>query len=116
MPNKPIPIKEVLARNLNALMDARPKLGSNPKLSKKIGASTSTIHRLRNADTDCTLETLDKLAQAFEVSPWQLLVPGFEPNAHPVLRTLSTQEAEMYERLRSVIIHSDSGLGDLPES
>lgn len=116
MASEPIPTRSILAKNVQALMDARPNLDSNPKLAKRISASTATISRIRNAETDCTLDTLDKLAAAFEISAWQLLVPGLGAHNYPVLRTLSPQESDMYERLRSVIIHKESDFGDLPSS
>lgn len=110
---KTIPTERILADNLNRLMAERWALDSNPKLSAVTKLSTSTISRLRNAAAACTLDTLDLLAEAFEIWPWQLLVPNLDPANFPVLRTLSAEEAMMYERLRSVIIEKESDFGKL---
>jgi hypothetical protein len=85
-------------------MKVRKALNSNPKIAAKIEGSTGTVARIRTAKTHCQLDTLDKLAAAFDMQPWQLLVPGLDPDAYPVLRTLSAGEAEMYERLKGAIL------------
>ena len=103
----------VLAANINRLMEGSPALESNPKLSRRAKIGIGSVARIRNSQTDITLDTLTKLAEAFDLQPWQLLVPGLDPKNLPVLRNLSPQEAELYERLRSVIIERDSGMGGL---
>lgn len=103
----------VLAANINRLMEGSLALESNPKLSRRAKIGIGSVARIRNAQTDITLDTLTKLAEAFDLQPWQLLVPGIDPKNLPVLRNLSPQEAELYERLRSVIIERDSGMGGL---
>ena len=103
----------VLAANINTLMEANVALESNPKLAKRAQIGIGSVARIRNAQTDITLDTLTKLADAFDLQPWQLLVPGLDPKNFPVLRNLSPQEAELYDRLRNVIIERDSGMGGL---
>lgn len=103
----------VLAANINRLMGSTVALESNPKLAKRADIGIGSVARIRNAQTDITIDTLTKLAEAFDLQPWQLLVPGLDPKNLPVLRNLSPQEAELYERLRSVIIERDSGMGGL---
>jgi transcriptional regulator with XRE-family HTH domain len=83
-------------------MAATLELGSNPKLAKRTGLSTSTIHRLRNGDVDATLSTLEALSKAFDLEPWQLLVANFDPKNRPVLQPLSEQERRLYARLAEV--------------
>lgn len=81
-------------------MEAHPELNSAPKLAKKMGISTSTVWRLKNGTVDATLGTLEKLAAAFDVEPWQLLVPGMEAGNLPTLQALSERERQLYSKWR----------------
>lgn len=90
-----------LAVNLRALMSATPELGSNPKLGQKTGLGVSAISRIVNGH-NATLETLDKLAKAFELEVWQLMLPGLDPKNHPVVQPVSAKERELYERFKEV--------------
>jgi transcriptional regulator with XRE-family HTH domain len=94
---------KVLGGNLRALMQAHSDLGSNPKLAKKTGLSTSTISRLLNGQVDATLATIDKLAEVFHVTPWQLLVPNIEPGNLPALLPITPAERKLHERLRELM-------------
>lgn len=80
---------KVLGANLSALMAAHTELKSNPTVAKKTGMSSSTIHRMRHGQVDATLRTLEKLAAAFSVRPWELLVPSFDPANRPVEKPVS---------------------------
>lgn len=93
---------KVLGKNLSALMAATLDLSSNPKVAKRTGLSTSTIHRLRNGDVDATLSTLEALSKAFDLEPWQLLVVNFDPRNRPVLQPLTELERRLYARLAEV--------------
>lgn len=90
---------KVLGVNLQALMSAHPELGSNPKLAKKTDLGTGSISRLRNGEVDATLSTLQKIAKAFDLQAWQLLVPGLDPKHVPTLRHHTEQERKLYERI-----------------
>lgn len=96
--------KHTLAANLNRLMEANLSLCSNPKLAKRSGLGLGTVARTRNADVAINLDTLDSLAACFDLQPWQLLVHGLDPLHPPVLRSLSSAEAELFDRLRTVIV------------
>lgn len=94
---------KVLGENLAALMAAHPELNSNPKLAAKTRLGTGTISRLRNGMVDANLDTLERMATAFGVAPWQLLVPGIDPTNPPTLQPVSERERRFYERLRDVL-------------
>lgn len=72
------PTKEVLAANLNRLMAETLSLQSNPKLSKRAGLGLGTIARIRNADVAANLDTVDALAECFNIQSWKMLVDGSE--------------------------------------
>lgn len=84
-------------------------LGSNPKLAKKTGLGTGSISRLRNGEVDPTLSTLEKIAKAFDLSPWQLLVPGIDPGNLPALLTASEAEKKLWDSLRQVAKEMQEG-------
>jgi transcriptional regulator with XRE-family HTH domain len=90
---------KVLGDNLRALMAANPELGSNPKLAAKTRLGTGTISRMKNGAVDANLDTLERIAAAFGVEPWQLLVPGIEPGNLPTLQPISEQERRLYDRI-----------------
>lgn len=90
-----------LAQNLRVLMDAHPDLDSNPKLGKKTKLGVSAISRLLNGH-NATLETLDRIAEAFHVQTWQLLMPGLDPKNLPVVQPVSEKERALYERFKEV--------------
>lgn len=94
---------KVLGKNLQTLMASQADLCSNPKLAKRTGLGTGTISRLRNGDVDANLDTLERLATAFHVQPWQLLVPNIEPASLPVLQSVNEQERRLYERIRDAV-------------
>lgn len=79
-PFKSIPLKRIIAINIKALMDITPALDTQEKLSKKTGIGQATISRTINAITAPNSNLIEKVAKAFRVEPWQLLVPGMNPH------------------------------------
>lgn len=100
--------REVLADNLERLMKDRPELDSSPKLKKKTKISDGTINRLRRKETGATIDTIDAIASAYGLYPWQLLVPGFDPKSPPKLG-LSPE----HQRIYTTFIESLNRLADL---
>lgn len=90
-----------LAANLTALM-ALHKMGQS-ELHRKCGVAQSTIGRILNQKTAADLDTLGQIASAFHLSGWQLISPPFDPTNPPVLKHLSDQERELYERLKKAV-------------
>jgi transcriptional regulator with XRE-family HTH domain len=64
------------------------------------GPGTAT--RLKEQRTSVGLDVIDQIAVAFQVDPWQLLVPGMNPSNPPVLRQANDAERELYKRLLQV--------------
>lgn len=94
---------KVLGENLVRLMAAHPDLNSNPKLAAKTRLGTGTISRLRNGAVDANMDTLERMARAFHVEAWQLLVPGIDPGNLPTLQPISEQERKLYERIAEAV-------------
>jgi len=93
---------KVLGENVSALMAATPDLSSNPKMKKATGLSTSTLSRMRNGLVDANLDTLELIAAAFDIQPWQLLVPNLQPKNLPVMLIAGEREQALYKRFRTV--------------
>lgn len=95
--------RKVLAQNLQRLMSAHPKLASNPKLSKKSGVGIATLSRIMNMGSGANLDTITRLAGAFGMTPWQMLVPGLSPSNPQILRSSSPAEEALYAKIREVV-------------
>lgn len=95
------PMAKVLAANVTILMAAHAdELGSNPKLGKRTKLGPSAISRLRSGH-NATLKTLEALAEAFELSPWQLLVPILDPKNPPALKVPTASEKAFYAKINA---------------
>jgi len=94
------PVQKILAENIQALMDAnKMELGSQPKLAKAAKLDQTTVGRVLAAKHKVQIDTLEALAAAFGVEPYQLLVPGLNPKNPQVLRVLSPAEENLYKAL-----------------
>lgn len=95
-------VESIVGRNLDALMAYYPALKSNHRVAAKIGGAfpARTVGRIKNAETSCSLDTLAKLAKAFDVEPWHLLVPNYDPKNPPV-RTMTQAERQFYASVKA---------------
>lgn len=98
------PIREVLARNLRALMAFSPTLKTleameeaTAKRGGRVGKST--IDRVRQGATPLNLDHLETIAKVFGLAPWQMLVPGLRPENAQILRSTGPEEDALYSRL-----------------
>lgn len=100
--------KAVLRRNLTALMDKAKRDGNQDlsrqiRLGKKAGVAQASIGRILSPKGEnSSIETVDKLAKAFGLQGWQLLVAGFDPSNPPVLQPVTKAERELYQRLKEL--------------
>lgn len=68
--------RQVLADNLRRLMAADINLSSQSKVLRRAnGLSNGTLDRIRRATVSCGVDELQKLAEVFNVEPWELLKP-----------------------------------------
>lgn len=95
--------RNVLSHNLRALMAAHLELTSQSALHKRSRVAQATIGRILGPrGENARIETVERLARAFGLEGWQLLVPGMEPSNPPVLQPVTKPERELYERLKLV--------------
>jgi transcriptional regulator with XRE-family HTH domain len=98
--------KAVLRQNLKALM-AKAGAPGRPEaqlaLSSRSGVAQATIGRiLESGGENARIETVHKLAKAYGLEGWQLLVSGMDPANPPVLQPISKSERALYEKLKEL--------------
>ena len=81
-------VAQIVSNNLVRLMRASEPLHTLEKLSERSAVSTSAISRTIRLETMPSIELLDKLATAFGLEAWQLLVDGLDPHNPQSLTTL----------------------------
>ena len=95
--------KTVLWKNVLALMIYHWGGENLPRLSREAKIGPGTASRIKASETSVGLDVLQKVADAFHVQPWQLLVPEMDPQNPPVLLPISKEELDLYERLKGVV-------------
>lgn len=86
-----------------AKRDGNGDLWKQIRLGKKAGVGQATIGRiLSDEGEDSGIETVAKLAKAFGLEAWQILVAGMDPSNPPVLQPVSKEEQELYRRLKDL--------------
>lgn len=85
--SQPRSIREVFARNLQALLDyAKDRdmpTGSVRGLEKVTGVSDASIHHYRKATRAIDIVDLAKIGEAYGYPPWDLIRPDFRPDMPP---------------------------------
>lgn len=94
--------KTVLWKSVSALMVKHYGKENLTRLSKDCRIGPASAVRIREAKTSVGLEIVDKIAKHFQVEPWELLVPAFDPSNRPALQPMSETERRLYEKLREV--------------
>ncbi len=94
----------ILAGNLRRLMDASSALRTQQAVAKATRGvvNQTTVGRILSRKHNPTASTVAALARAFDLSPWQLLVPDIDPANPPTLRTAEGAEAEFYRRMQAL--------------
>lgn len=96
--------REVLRRNLKALMSHGQGPKTQGELFRKSGVAQATIGRILGVrGENARIETVDKLAKPYGLQGWQLLVAGMDPSNPPVLVPISKAERALYESLKSAM-------------
>lgn len=71
-------------------------------LAKETGMAQSTIHSLVKGTYQPSLETVDKISEAFDVTPMDLISPPLKKSAVPpdILKMLEGQAESSYHTIR----------------
>ena len=97
---------EIVSANLRALMidSGMAKKDGEPNqstLAKVSGADQRTIGRVLAQELSPTVEMLEKLARAFGLHAWQMLIPDLDPRNPPAV-VMSEAERQFYRRLEEL--------------
>lgn len=96
---KPSRALETLAANLQRLMDADKELSTQSAVAKRAKVDQRAIGRILNRENEPTTEKLAKLAKAFDLEPWQLLVPDLDARNPPLLASQTEALKKLYANL-----------------
>jgi transcriptional regulator with XRE-family HTH domain len=100
----------VLRTNVKALMDSEVGPSSQMELKRKSGVGQASIGRiLSQKGENSGIETVAKIAKAYGLEAWQLLVAGMDPKNPPALAPVTKAERELWARLRA--LYADIGKG-----
>lgn len=98
-------LRAILARNLNRMIDkATPPGGRRSVRAWALGKGLDVrlIDRLTKGQHAVTLDTLDEIAQAVGLKPWQLLLEELDPAAPPDA-PISEEDRALMKKLRRLL-------------
>ena len=59
----------------------------------------STVQRIMDQEASASLEQLEKIARALELSPYQLLIPDLHPTNPQVAAGATLEEQDLYRKI-----------------
>jgi hypothetical protein len=103
----PSPMRETIARNV--LLRARiifPLSKNLPQSIRERSADSdqdrlvlSHIKRILKSETSVSLEQIDKLARALDLTSYQLLIPDLDPKNPQVVKGATADEQSLYRKI-----------------
>jgi hypothetical protein len=90
----------ILADNVRRLMEHYfPTAGDRPRrLSKEAQISLSSVQRVYKGDVGASLDTIEAIARAFDLSAYQLLIPDLDPGNPQNIPGALLAERRLYRR------------------
>lgn len=79
-------LRNILAENIRSLMESSQSAGTEKSLRQQAKIGGGTLDGARQGTKAITIDSLEKIAHALHVQPWQLLIPGLDPANPPQLR------------------------------
>jgi transcriptional regulator with XRE-family HTH domain len=95
-------MRSVLAQNVRALIDHHYKDSDNrPKaLATDTGLSLSSVQRVLNAEAGASIDTIEVIANAFDLSTYHLVLPNLDVQNPQIVAGASSAERAMYAQFR----------------
>ena len=81
-------------------MEADRQLNSQPKVGAASRVAQTSIGRILRGEQSPTLDVVHKIAHAFGLEPWQMLVPDLEPDNPPITKQIDDRQKELLSRFR----------------
>lgn len=82
-------LRAVLRDNVCALLGTKPKERGVTAAIMRAGIGGTDATRILKANTDFGISKLAAFAEALKIEPWQLFVPGLDPDRRPTLEPAS---------------------------
>jgi len=92
-------VKAVIGANVKALVQTRDK--DFDAACKRLGMKETQLKRVIAGKHAVTMTTVQRIAESYDVEPYQLLVPGLDAKNPQVLRALSPEEENLYKALEA---------------
>ena len=90
-------MKAIVGENVRALIKSND--ADVDAACLRLGMKATQVKRVMAGRHAITMTTLERIAAAYDLAPYQLLVPGLDPRNPQVLRQLSPAEAKLYAAL-----------------
>lgn len=95
-------VREIVGANLAALIAELDK-GNVEKACKRTGMGTTQVRRVMNAKHAVTMTTVERIAEAYELHAYQLLIPNLNPKNPQVLKEPTPTETKLYKVLETAM-------------
>lgn len=105
MPENASAALNILADNLDRLRAWNAALNTQSAIGRAAKVDQKTVGRILNKAHEPQLNVVAKLAKAFGLEAWQMLVPDLDPENPQQLA--SAKDAQMYEQLRGLIAQNE---------
>ncbi len=100
-------MKTIVGANVKALIAARSE--SFEAACKATGMKPTQLKRVIAGKHAVTMTTIERIAAAYELHAYQLLVPGLDARNPQVLRQLSASEQKLYTALEDALEAAKKG-------
>lgn len=98
-------LRAILAANVRRMIERAAPLGSRPSVrawAMGKGLEVRLIDRITKGEHAVTLDTIESIAQACGLQPWQLLLPHLDPD-EPADVPITPEDREMLRKLRKLL-------------
>jgi DNA-binding phage protein len=105
-------MRTIMAQNLQKLLDhhyrALPNITKKQHaLAKDSGVRFSTIQRACKAENGPTLDTIEAIAAAVDLSAYQILIPSLEVGNPQVVKGATKEEERMYRNWKRMKVTTE---------
>lgn len=92
--------KQIIWKNVQSLMEYKYGKDNLWQFCKFVGIGPASGTRIKECETSIGVDVLDKIAEAFDLETWHLLVPHLDPRNPPVF-ILDKKQQEFFDRMKS---------------
>lgn len=100
-------VKEIVGANVRALITAREK--DFDAACTHLGIKPTQLKRIIKGEHAVTMTTIQRIAAAYDLEPYQLLVPGLDAKNPQVLRAVGPEEERLYRALDEALEAAKKG-------